>query len=68
MARTTLTSSTLTVREVAGLLNIQVNTVGRWSDLGVLKSCRIGPRGDRRFRREEILTFLPPQDRSKRVG
>jgi len=48
----------LTVREVAHSLNIHVNTVRRWSDQGVLKSFRIGPRGDRRFRREDILLDL----------
>ena len=65
MVRTTQTNSTLTVREVASFLNIHVNTVRRWSDQGVLKSFRIGPRGDRRFRREDLLAFLPPEDRSK---
>ena len=65
MVRTTGTNSTLTVREVACFLNIHVNTVRRWSDQGVLKSFRIGPRGDRRFKREDVLAFLPPEDRSK---
>ncbi len=68
MVHATLTNSTLTVREVAYLLIIRVNTVTRWSDQGVLRSFRIGPRGDRRFRREEVLIFLPPQDRSKHIG
>jgi len=48
----------LTPCEVANLLNIHINTVRRWSNLGVLKSLRIGPRGDRRFRKKDILTFL----------
>jgi excisionase family DNA binding protein len=41
--------SVLTVREVAALLNIHVNTVRRWDDLGVLKTVRTGPWGDRLF-------------------
>ncbi len=65
MVPSTLTDSTLSAREVAYFLNIHVDTVRRWSDQGVLKSFCIGPRGDRRFRREEVLTFLPPQDRSQ---
>ena len=56
-------NSLLTVRDVARFLNIHVNTVRRWSDLGILKSYRIGPRGDRRFRREDIIAFLPQESR-----
>jgi excisionase family DNA binding protein len=56
--------SVLTVRGVAHLLNIHVNTVRRWSDIGILKSYRIGPRGDRRFRRDDILVLLQPEDES----
>lgn len=61
-------NSVLTVREVAHFLNIHVNTVRRWSDSGVLKAYRIGPRGDRRFRREDILAFLPLEPRNNHVG
>jgi hypothetical protein len=32
--------------------------VRRWRSEGILKSYRIGPRGDRRFRREDIESFL----------
>lgn len=52
-------NSVLTVREVAQFLNIHVNTVRRWSDLGILRGYRIGPRGDRRFRKEDVVAFLP---------
>jgi excisionase family DNA binding protein len=48
----------LSVREVARLLHIHVNTARRWSDQGILKSYRITRRGDRRFRQEDIATFL----------
>ena len=48
----------LTVREVAKLLHIHVNTVRRWSDQGIIKSYRITNRGDRRFKREDIAFFL----------
>ena len=44
----------LTTSDVAHLLNIHINTVRRWSNKGILKSYRIGPRGDRRFNREDI--------------
>jgi len=48
----------LTARQVAQLLNVHVNTVRRWSDRGILKAYRIGPRGDRRFGRVDIDMFL----------
>ncbi len=53
------TDSLLTVGEVASLLQVQSNTVRKWSNLGILSSFRIGPKRDRRFRKEEIATFLP---------
>ena len=48
----------LTVKDVAVILNIHVNTVRRWSDQGILKSFRITSRGDRRFRQQDIARFL----------
>lgn len=48
----------LTVKDVAHLLHIHVNTARRWSDQGIIKSYRITRRGDRRFRREDILRYL----------
>ena len=48
----------LTIKDVARLLNIHVNTARRWSDQGILKSYRISCRGDRRFRQEDIARFL----------
>ena len=48
----------LTVQEVAVLLSVHPNTVRQWSDQELLKSYRIGPRGDRRFRQKDITSFL----------
>lgn len=47
-------SPMLTTSEVARILNVHINTVRRWSNQGALKSYRIGSRGDRRFRKEDI--------------
>ena len=48
----------LTTTDVAQLLGLHVNTVRRWNAKGILKSYRIGSRGDRRFKREDVDDFL----------
>lgn len=58
MAQVYRTDYYLTPRELARLLNVHINTVRRWSDRGLLKAHRIGPRGDRRFSKESIAEFL----------
>lgn len=48
----------LTSTMAARMLNVHPNTVIRWSERGILKAYRIGPRCDRRYRREEIVAYL----------
>jgi excisionase family DNA binding protein len=55
----------LTVREVAWLLHVHPNTVRRWADRGMIRAYRITPRGDRRFRRQDIARFLAELDTGK---
>lgn len=47
----------LTTSEVARVLNVHINTVRRWSNQGLLKAYRIGSRGDRRFKKEDVISF-----------
>jgi excisionase family DNA binding protein len=61
-------SPMLTTSDVARLLNIHINTVRRWSNQGILKTYRIGSRGDRRFRQEDITSFLSPESIAAKVG
>lgn len=51
----------LTTEDVAHLLSLHVNTVRRWANKGILKTYRIGPRGDRRFQHEDLTRFLIEQ-------
>jgi excisionase family DNA binding protein len=44
----------LTTGDVARIFNMHASSIRRWSEQGILKSYRIGPRGDRRFRREDV--------------
>ena len=48
----------LTVGPAARSLNVHPNTVRRWSRQGLLSSYRVGPRGDRRFRRTDVERLL----------
>jgi excisionase family DNA binding protein len=48
----------LAAKDVASLLNLHVNTVRRWNNEGILKAYRMGPRGDRRFPREDVLRLV----------
>ena len=55
----------LTTSDVARLLSVHINTIRRWSNQGILKTYRIGSRGDRRFDQKDIERFL---DQKVRVG
>jgi len=48
----------LTTAQAADVLNVHVNTARRWSNKGILEAYRIGPRGDRRFRRQDVDKLL----------
>lgn len=55
----------LTTSEVAHFLNVHINTVRRWSNLGILQAYRLGSRGDRRFKREDIISFFSKDGKDK---
>ncbi len=48
----------VTTAQAAELLNVHPNTVRNWADSELLPSYRIGPRRDRRFRRQDVLSLL----------
>ena len=51
-------SELLTVSQAARSLGVHPNTVRKWSKQGLLKPYRVGPRGDRRFRRSDVEQLL----------
>ena len=61
----------LTVSEVSRLLHVHPNTLRRWSNNGRIRTYRITPRGDRRFKREDIARLLaqfnPARDSTYKV-
>lgn len=50
-------STMLTTGEVARIFNVHANTIRRWSEQGILKSHRISPRGELRFKREDVAVL-----------
>ena len=57
----------LRTADVAQFLGVHINTVRRWSKNGILKAYRIGPRRDRRFRREDVEDLLK-EESTRRSG
>lgn len=53
----------LTVREVADLLRVSPLTIKRWGKKGKLPAIRINSRGDRRYRKEQVLWLLGIQSK-----
>lgn len=51
-------SDLLTAREAAEFLHVHVNTIKRLGDRGVLPFFRVSERGDRRYRRSDLESFL----------
>ncbi len=51
-------SPMLTANQVARLLNVHINTVRRWTNCGILRTYRIGSRGDRRFQLVDVTDLL----------
>lgn len=48
----------LTLQQASEVLNVHPNTLRNWDNQGILKAIRYGKRGDRRYRKEDILKIL----------
>jgi excisionase family DNA binding protein len=55
----------LILREVAGLLRVSVLTVKRMCRRGDLKYVRINSRGDKRFKKSDVISFLKQHEETK---
>jgi excisionase family DNA binding protein len=55
-------SGMLTTTEVADALHVHPNTVRQWANKRLIRAYRLGPRGDRRFKREDLEGFLRQND------
>ena len=57
----------LRVGEAADFLHVHPNTLRKWSSVGLIPSYRLGHRRDRRFRVEDLASFLNQEDSEQPV-
>lgn len=48
----------ITLAEASEILGFHPNTLRKWDNTGFLKAIRFGRRGDRRYKKSEILKLL----------
>ncbi|MEK7498146.1 MAG: helix-turn-helix domain-containing protein [Patescibacteria group bacterium] len=48
----------LTIRQAAEILNVHIETLRRWDKAGKLKAVKVNDRGDRRYKQEDIESFI----------
>lgn len=48
----------LTLKQACEVLNCHPNTLRQWDNKGMLKAMRFGARRDRRYRKQDIISFL----------
>ncbi|MBI2356213.1 MAG: MerR family transcriptional regulator [Candidatus Doudnabacteria bacterium] len=48
----------LTLKQVTHLLSVHPNTLRNWEKEGLIDVVRIGPRGDRRYKKQSIQEIL----------
>jgi len=48
----------LTIKQTSDILSCHPNTLRKWDNEGKLVAIRFGARGDRRYKKSDILKFL----------
>ena len=48
----------LTLKQTSHILNLHPNTLRNWDNRGILRAIRYGTRGDRRYKKSEVLALL----------
>jgi len=58
MKNTNIIPELVTLQEASKLLKKHPNTLRKWDEQGVLRAIRMGPRGDRMYKKEDIFIFI----------
>ena len=48
----------ITLAEACAILGLHPNTLRKWDNKGYLKAIRFGTRGDRRYKKSDILKII----------
>lgn len=48
----------LSLRETCEMLKVHPNTLRQWDKKGLLKAVRFGTRGDRKYKKDEVLRLI----------
>lgn len=48
----------LSLKKACKILQVHPNTLRKWDRKGILKAVRFGERGDRRYKKEDILKLI----------
>ena len=48
----------LTLKQTSDILNLHPNTLRNWDARGILRAIRYGSRGDRRYKKIDVLALL----------
>jgi excisionase family DNA binding protein len=56
----------ITLREACEILSCHPNTLRKWDNKGYLKAIRFGTRGDRRYKRSDLIKLLNRHSKTKK--
>lgn len=62
-----LNSELLNIKEAAAILKVSEASLRRWTNSGRLACMRLGAKKERRFRREDLMSFLESRDQDDAV-
>ena len=48
----------LTLEQTSNVLNVHPNTLRNWDNRGILRAIRYGTRGDRRYKKVDVLNLI----------
>lgn len=48
----------VTLTEACQILKVHPNTLRKWDKKGILKAIRFGERGDRRYKKEDLMRLI----------
>jgi len=67
LAKLTELKEIMTISEVCRFFNVHPNTLRNWDKSGKLKAIRIGKRKDRRYKKDDVLSFFYGKPKKREI-